>query len=199
MFKPTSKYKEYMVLDMISKNKEITQREIADNLSISVSSTNDYINKLESEGYVVRLYFSTKTVEYNITKEGIKRLKFLNIGYLSYIQKLYDQAKYNIIDFLKSIEQKYKKILLYGAGEVCEIILNTLYENKNININVLAIIDDDENKQNEELLDTDIIAIDKVKNYNYDGILISSFSHHKKLIKNLLKVGVEKEDIIEYF
>jgi hypothetical protein len=36
-FKPTPLYKEFMILDLIEKNKDITQREIADNIGNAVS------------------------------------------------------------------------------------------------------------------------------------------------------------------
>ena len=41
-FKPTPLYKEFMILDMVHKNEKITQRAIADALSISVSMVNGY-------------------------------------------------------------------------------------------------------------------------------------------------------------
>ena len=43
-FKPTMLYKEYMILDLIEKNKDITQREISQTVGIAVSMTNDYID-----------------------------------------------------------------------------------------------------------------------------------------------------------
>jgi FlaA1/EpsC-like NDP-sugar epimerase len=90
-------------------------------------------------------------VEYFITINGKERRKKLNIDYLNASQKLYNSAKENIEEFLAQIESRgFKKILLYGAGEVAEILLQTIVTNKNSQVDVLAVIDDDINKQGKE-------------------------------------------------
>ncbi|MDY0338207.1 MAG: winged helix-turn-helix domain-containing protein [Acholeplasmataceae bacterium] len=47
-FKPTMLYKEYMILDLVEKNKDITQREISKTVGIAVSMVNDYIDDYRS-------------------------------------------------------------------------------------------------------------------------------------------------------
>ena len=48
-FKPTLLYKEYMILDMIEKNKNITQREMSKEIGVAVSMINDYLNIYEND------------------------------------------------------------------------------------------------------------------------------------------------------
>ena len=62
----------------------------------------------------------------------------------------------------------FKKILLYGAGEVAEIILKTLVEHNIESVEIPAVIDDDENKQNKNLINTpvlDILSIPKINHF----------------------------------
>ena len=151
-FKPTLLYKEFMILDMIEKNPNITQRNMSDDLGISVSLINDHLSTFEDNGYIKRIKHSSKMVDYQITTKGIERKKVLNIGYLSSAQSLYNSAKENIEKFLRQIEEKgFKNILLYGAGEVCEILLSTLLSDTSIKIKCLAVIDDDLNKIGKEI------------------------------------------------
>ena len=82
-FKPTNLYKEYMILDLIEKNKDITQRDLASHLGIAVSMVNLLLDGIERDGYLRRKKHTTKTVEYILTKKGIERRKVLNIGFLS--------------------------------------------------------------------------------------------------------------------
>ena len=139
-----------MILDLIEKNKNITQREIGESIEVAVSMINNYLDEYEEKGLIKRKYHSTKTVEYFVTKKGVERKKLLNIRYLKDSQIVYQSAKNNIISFLNQIVDKgFKKILLYGAGEVAEILLQPIVLDKNIPIKVLAIIDDDINKQNQ--------------------------------------------------
>lgn len=199
-FKPTLLYKEFMILDMIEKNPNITQRDMSDDLGISVSMVNDHLDIFEQNGFIKRVKHSSKVVDYNITKKGIERKKFLNIGYLSSAQSLYNSAKENIEKFLVQIEDKgFRNVLLYGAGEVCEILLSTLISNPTININCLAIIDDDPNKLDQEILGVSIIERSQVKDFDHDGILISSFINRDLIHNKLSEINYEKNRILNFF
>jgi DNA-binding MarR family transcriptional regulator len=199
-FKPTVLYKEYMILDMIEKNPNITQREMSKTIGIAVSMVNDYINQFEKDKLVKRKKYSTKTVEYFITKKGIERKKVLNISYLSASLSIYKSAKENIVEFLTQIINKgYKNILLYGAGEVAEILLQTILIDSQIPINVLAVIDDNKSKQGKTLVSTNIISLDSVNEYQFDGILISSYTNQKLILDKLLTMGYQKENILHFF
>ena len=125
---------------MIEKDSKITQRDMSDAIGVAVSLINGYLDDYESFGLVKRKYLSSKTVEYHITKKGIERKKVLNIGYLNSAQMLYNSAKENIEKFLIQIEQKgYKNILLYGAGEVAEMMLHTVKTSVLVSINALSV------------------------------------------------------------
>ena len=199
-FKPTSLFKEYMILDMIEKDSQITQRVIAEALGISVSTINDYLFFYEKKGYITKTKHSNKNVEYFVTKKGIERRKVLNISYLNASQQLYNSAKENIENFLIQIESKgFKKILLYGAGEVAEILLQTVKDDNNTNVEVVAVIDDDINKIGKILVSTLIIPFSDIDLYEHDGILISSHTNNQTILKKLVSINYPKDNIIRYF
>ena len=185
---------------MIEKNSKITQREMSDAIGVAVSMINSYLDDYESFGLVKRKYLSSKTVEYLITKKGIERKKVLNIDYLSSAQMLYNSAKENIEKFLIQIEQKgYKNILLYGAGEVAEIMLHTLKSSLSVSINALAVIDDDSTKIGSKLVDVPIISRTQLSNFPHDGVLISSYTNKNIIKSKLLAMNYPKNKIIEFF
>lgn len=189
-----------MILDLIEKDSNITQREISKAINIAVSMVNNYLNEYEEEGLIIRKKYSSKTVEYFITIKGKERRKKLNIDYLNASQKLYNSAKENIEEFLAQIESRgFKKILLYGAGEVAEILLQTIVTNKNSQVDVLAVIDDDINKQGKELVNKDIISLEELSNYEIDGILVSSYKHKDVINKNLMNIKFPQNNIINFF
>src|SRR5690606_7279408 len=95
-FKPTPLYKEFMILDLISKDSNITQRELAKALGASLSMINSYLDEYESKGFIKREYISSKNVYYHITKKGIERMQLLNIGYLNASHRIHKYAKQNI-------------------------------------------------------------------------------------------------------
>ncbi|PKK98007.1 MAG: hypothetical protein CVV57_09310 [Tenericutes bacterium HGW-Tenericutes-2] len=199
-FKPTVLYKEYMILDMIEKNPNITQREMSKAIGIAVSMINDHISEYENKGLVKRKKHSTKTVEYFVTKKGTERRKVLNIGYLNASQHLYNSAKENIESFLVQIEnKKFQNILLYGAGEVAQILLHSIETRVNSKINVLAIIDDDPNKQGNALNNKMIINRNQIIDYVHDGILISSYINNNKMLKNLQEQNYSLTKVFNFF
>jgi DNA-binding MarR family transcriptional regulator len=199
-FKPTLLYKEFMILDLIEKDAHITQREISKTIGVAVSMVNHYLDNFEKKALIKRKKHTTKTVEYFVTKKGVERKKVLNISYLNASLNIYKSAKENIVEFLDQIIAKgYKNILLYGAGEVAEILLQSIISDNNIPIKILGIIDDDLEKQNNSLLNTKIISIDEMKNIKHDGILISSYTNNELIHSKLKQFNYDNNKIIQFF
>lgn len=199
-FKPTPLYKEFLLLDLIEKDSNVTQRILSDKISSSVSMINAYIEEYEDKGYLKRVYISNKNLEYHITKKGIERKKLLNISYLKSSHSIYTSAKENILSFLNQIIDKgFRKIFLYGAGEVAEIMLNVVNEDKNIPLQILGIIDDNVSKQEKSIVHIPIVDIKKINDIDHDGLLISSYTHNDVIYKKLLKNNYKKEKIITFF
>jgi DNA-binding MarR family transcriptional regulator len=199
-FKPTLLYKEFMILDLIEKDANITQREMSKAIGVAVSMVNQYVDEYEKNGLIKRKKHSTKTVDYFVTKKGMERRKLLNIWYLKSSHEVYLSAKDNIIKFLNQIINKgFKRILLYGAGEVAEIMLQVMIDNYDIPLEVLAVIDDDMNRQNNSIVNLSIISKENINEYHHDGILISSYKHHEAIRKNLVGINYPTNRIIEFF
>jgi DNA-binding MarR family transcriptional regulator len=199
-FKPTPLYKEFMILDLISKEPDITQREMSSRLYVSVSMINTYLDTYETNGLIKRDHVSSKDVNYSITKNGMERLKLLNFGYLKASQGVYRSAKENIISFLNQIIQKgFKKILLYGAGEVAESLLQVIHNDGTIPISVEALIDDDPKKQGSFMWNTPVIKEEEIGLYPHDGILISSYLNNEQIYQKLLAVKYDKKKIVRFF
>lgn len=199
-FKPTMLYKEYMILDMVEKNPKITQREIATYLGVAVSMINDHLEEFEKIGLIKKKKYSTKTVEYLITKKGTEKKKVLNIGYLNSTKDLYFQAKENFEKFLAQVKDKgFNNILLYGAGEVAEMLLHTIMTSKTNEVHVLAVIDDDLNKIGSKIGNYVIIPKESIRDFDHDGILISTYTRKDEIKSKLLSIDYPIENIIEFF
>lgn len=199
-FKPTLIYKEFILLDLIDKNKNITQREMGKSIGVSVSMVNSYLDDYEKNELIVRKKHTSKSVEYFITKKGVERMRLLNIGYLKNSQMLYVSARENIEKFLIHLESKEKKkIFLYGAGEVAEILLHTIYSSKKSNLTILGVIDDDPKKIGNIIYNTQIVSLDAVKIHAHDGILVSSYTNRHNIIKRLSDYRYDLNKIFNFF
>lgn len=199
-FKPTPVYKKYRILDLISKDEKITQRMMSEDLEVSVSMINHYLDEYEEKGYIIKEYLNSKVINYLLTKKGEEQKRLLNIWFLKDTLNIYYKAKINIVDFLNQIIKKgINKVLFYGAGEVAEIILQVLSSDNNIPLKVIAVIDDDLDKENSIIINTPIIKKEDIKNYDHDAMLISSYTHREKIIKNLEDINYDNKKIIRFF
>lgn len=199
-FKPTKLYKEFLILDLIEKNSNITQRQISCSIGAATSMINNYLNEYEIKGYIKRKYISSKNVEYFVTKKGNERRMVLNIWYYKSSQSVYQSARDNIAIFLEKLMNKgYKNILLYGAGEVAKIILQVLNDDNNIFLEVLAVVDDNISKTDKMIVRKKIIAPSQITDYEHDGILISTYTHHKAIFNNLSDQHYDLRNVIQFF
>ena len=199
-FSPTSQLKELLLLQHIENRPDTTQKEIAKVISGAASMVNVYIDRLEENGYIIRDYKSAKIVYYNITQEGVKRKNYLSITYFHELLKLYRLAEDNMKDFLVKLESKgYRNILLYGAGEVAEILLGIIKERRDKPLKVLALIDDKEEKQNKEVQGYKIISIGDIKDYDHDGIVIASYTFEENIRQRLEGIGYPEKKIERFF
>lgn len=199
-FSPTSELKELLLLQYIENNHDTTQKEIAKVIDGATSMVNVYIDNLEEEGYLKRDYQSAKIVFYRITPEGLKRKNFLLITYMRELIDLYKLAKNNVEVFIKKIEDRgFKNILLYGAGEVAETIIGVIRDKDSSPINIVALIDDDKEKQNKLFLNYKVIPKDTIKKYKHDAIVITSYTFEDNIMENLNEMRYDKERIIRFF
>ena len=101
--------------------------------------------------------------------------------------------------FLESIINKgFHKLLLYGAGEVAEIILDIIQIN-DLNLTVIGIIDDNSDKQNEKLKNFSICDKSKINEVDHDAIVITSFTFEEQILKTLHNMNYPDNQIIKYF
>ena len=169
-------------------------------IGIAVSMINDHLDTYEKDKLIKRKKHTTKTVEYFVTKKGSERRKLLNIWYLKSSHSIYLSAKDNIHKFLKQIIDKgFKKILLYGAGEVAELMLQVINDDHTLPLEVVAIIDDSPHKKGQILVNLPIIQKEDIAKYVHDGILVSSYTHHVSIKQNLELINYPKEKILEFF
>lgn len=199
-FSPISEYKELLLLEHIEKNPNTSQHEIARKIGSAASTVNVYVNKLEENGYLIRDYQSLKIVYYNITPEGIKRKNYLSITYFHELLKLYRLAEENMESFLLRLENKgYRNVLVYGAGEVAQTILGIIKGRKSKPLRVLALVDDDKERQGNELLGYEIISREEINQYDHDGIVITSYTFEDDITNRLTEIGYPDDKIERFF
>lgn len=199
-FSPTKTLKEMLLLQHIEENPNTTQKGIARAVGGAPSTVNEYMEDLEERNLLIRDYKSAKVVHYNITPKGIKRKRYLSITYFHELLELYRLAEENIEKFLVGLEDKgYENILIYGAGEVAQTILGILKYRTDKSLKVVALIDDDKDRQNTEMLGYKIISREEIKDYKHDGIVITSYTFEDEIRKKLEEIDYPGDKIERFF
>lgn len=199
-FSPTKTLKEMLLLQHIEENPNTTQKGIARAVGGAPSTVNEYMEDLEEKNLLIRDYKSAKVVHYNITPKGIKRKRYLSITYFHELLELYRLAEENIEKFLVGLEDKgYENILIYGAGEVAQTILGILKYRTDKSLKVVAIIDDDKDRQDTEMLGYKIISREKIKDYKHDGVVITSYTFEDEIRKKLEEIDYPEDNIERFF
>ena len=124
----------------------------------------------------------------------------LNIHYLKAAQLIHKDAREEIVNFLKKIsENGFKKIILYGAGVVTDIIVQTLNYDQVLDIEIIGIVDDDISKHGIKIQDIEVKPILEIFDNEHDGVLVSSYSHHESIEKKLMNLNYNSKKIIKLF
>lgn len=197
---PTAKLKQLLLLQHIEGNPDTTQKKMAKAISAAPSMVNYYLDEYEEEKYIERIYISAKIVKYKITEEGIKRKNYLLLTYLHELLKLYKLAENNVDGFLDHLEQVgYRRILLYGAGEVAETILGIVRARKDSCLKVLGVIDDDLVRQEKRLLGFEVISREEIMDSEHDAIVITSYTFEDEIMNKLKDMEYPDEKTIRFF
>lgn len=197
---PTRKLKELSLLQHMEMNPDTTQKEMAAIIHAAPSMVNIYLNAYEEKRYIVREYLSAKKVKYRITPEGLKRKNYLLITYLHELLKLYKLAEDKVEAFLVHLEEKgYRRILLYGAGEVAETILGIIKSREDSLLEVMGIIEDDQKKWQQELLGFKIIPREAIDQYQHDAVVITSYTFEDEIIEKLAAIDYPGDRVVRFF
>jgi hypothetical protein len=89
--------------------------------------------------------------------------------------------------------------VIYGAGEVADIILNMMYSENLLETFSIKIIDDCSNKVGTYLYEVEISPFESLYIYDFDAILLGSYTYRDDMIRKLNDANINKSQIISYF
>lgn len=185
-------YRSFLLLDELSKNNEVTQRDLSKKLGIALGLINSYIKNLASRGYITISAIPRKRYKYYLTPEGFIEKTRMTYQHLQNFTNLYKVARQDFQRLFHNLqEDNVKKVVFCGSDEVAEIAYITLQE---FEIELIAVVDDE--MGNKSFLGKKIRPIAELKAMNYDRVIVASFLKEKELLSDLLKTGVPSRKIL---
>lgn len=185
-------YRSFLLLDEISKNDEITQRDLSKKFGIALGLINSYIKNLASKGYITVSAIPRKRYKYYLTPEGFIEKTRMTYHHLQNFTNLYRNARQDFQKLFYNLhKENIKKVIFCGTDEVAEIAYITLHE---FDIELVAVLDIE--KQERGFFGHLPMLIQDLKDISYDRVIVTSFLKEEVLHSELLKAGVPSEKIL---
>ena len=179
------------LLEEISAENTISQRDLSQTLNISLGLVNTFVKRLVKKGYCKVRTIPRNRVKYILTPAGVMEKTRLTYEYISSSYQYLKDAKRRLQSLYSGFEKEGNKdIVFYGAQELAEIAYLSL---QGTNLRLVSVVDPEEAGRNFNALVVE--KAQKLKHMDYDILLITTLNDHNKVMDDILRIGVPKEKI----
>lgn len=184
-------YKALQILDELSNNDSITQRDLSQRLGIALGLVNSYIKNLVAKGYITVKSIPPKRYAYLLTPKGFAEKTRLTYHLLQDYTRIYRDTRTNLRKIFREMSDSgIKKVVFAGADEVTEIAYLTL---KETDIELAGVIDAE--KVGQIFLGLNVKTMSDMSDTEYDCILVASYLKREEILQYLLSEGIPEKNI----
>src|SRR5512137_1179215 len=137
----TGRYRDLQILDELSNNDALTQRDLSKRMGIALGLVNSYIKNLVAKGYITVKNIPSKRYAYYLTPNGLAEKSRLAYDLLHDYTRIYREAKNNYRRLFIELERSgAQRVVFAGADEVAEIAYITLQDT---GLELAGVVDSD--------------------------------------------------------
>lgn len=185
-------YRSLLLLDEISKNHELTQRDLSKNLGFALGLINAYLKNLIAKGYITVSAIPKKRYTYYLTPSGFAEKTRLTFQHLQNFTNLFRAARRDFHMLFNDLKNsKVKRVAFCGIDEITEIAYLSL---KEAGLELGAILDADTGKKT--FLGYEVHPLSDVGKIGSEAIIITCFLKADEIKQWLLNAGVPSEKIM---
>lgn len=191
----TGQYRSLQILDELSNNDALTQRDLSQRLGIALGLVNSYIKNLVAKGYLTVRNIPSKRYAYYLTPKGFAEKSRLAYDLLQDYTRIYREAKNNYRQLFFELERSgMKRIVFAGADEVAEFAYITLQETK---LELTGVVDTE--RAGEMFFGRKINPLSGLQNMEHDSIVVTSYLRREAMHQALLDHGIDEKYIRTIF
>jgi len=191
----SDQFKSLQILDELSNNNSLTQRDLSSSLGIALGLVNSYIKNLVAKGYITVSTIPPKRYAYYLTPMGFAEKTRLTYDLLQDYTRVYREARKNLKLLFSDLQQQgLNRIVFAGADEVAEIAYLTLQETQ---LKLIAITDMETAGRNFFGLEVQPLA--SLSGMTCDCVVLTAYAKKDQIYQELLKTGVRKKNIRSIF
>ena len=182
-------YRSLQILDELSNNDSLTQRDLSSRLGIALGLVNSYIKNLVKKGFITVKTIPTKRYAYYLTPKGFTEKTRLTYDLLHDYTRVYREARRNFTQLFHELEASGMKTVIFaGADETAEIAYITLQET---DLKLVGVVD--EANTGNKFFNRDIQPLSAIKHMKYDSIIVTTYVKRDAVTKELIAHGVSKK------
>lgn len=180
-----------LLLDEISNNKDLTQRDLSHKLGVALGLVNSYLKALISKGYITVSGIPRQRCTYYLTPNGLSEKARLTYQHLQNLTSLYKVARKDFSALFARIESAgIKRLAFCGVDEITEIAYISL---KEAGIELAAISDPSPSRK--KFLGHSVIPVSELYKVEFDLVVVTSFLSGEALRQALLASGIGEDRI----
>jgi DNA-binding MarR family transcriptional regulator len=194
-FSVTEQHRALQILDELSSDDSLSQRDLSGRLGIALGLVNSYLKNLVAKGYVTVKSIPPRRYAYFLTPKGFAEKTRLTYHLLQDYTRIYREARNNYRRLFSELHDGgARRIVLAGADEVAEIAYITLQE---ADLELACVFD--EELAGKTFFGWDVKPLKDIRSFEYDKVVVASYLKREKIYNELLRYGVAEEYIRDVF
>ena len=180
------------ILEELSSNGHVTQRELSHKVGIALGLANFYLKRLVQKGYVEVIYLERNRLGYLITPQGVVEKSRLTY---SYIQRSYGyvrKVRISIRERLKVLSREgVRTVVIYGGGDIAEVTYLAIQE---VGMKLAGVVDG--SRAGRPFLGYTIQPVSVLPGLSYDRIIVTEPMMVQDIGSLLHEYGIDEGKLV---
>jgi len=149
-YRPSKAARCLAILDTLAQDSQVSQSELGRRANLSGAMVNQYLKEMVDSQLIEYARVNGKSFRYLLTGEGEARRRAMFSNFSSETVQIYTALKTAVAHKLRSLKARgVVRLILFGASETCEIVLQALRAIGSFEI--MALVDNDPAKAGKTL------------------------------------------------
>lgn len=184
---PSPRMRELQLMELLADRPESSQSLLGERVGLTPARVNAYIRAFAERGYLVTEQ-RARGMAYRLTAEGRRCMAFHQVSYRAELVRLTRSARVRFREFFRELrDQGVARVVLYGAGETGEVVLDALAGCEWVS--VAAVVDDDPARQGGELHGVRISSPGLLNQVEADAVVVTAITALEQIRGRLAAPG----------
>ncbi len=180
-----STYRDMHLLDELTQQPHITQRELSKRIGAALGLTNLMLRRLAKKGYIKIVNVQKSRLRHLITPQGVLEKTRLAHEYIQHSLQFYQQIRTFLqVQLAQAAKTGQRRVILWGTGELAEIAFLSIHE---MGLELVGVIED--TPEHDRFLGYPVQGLQLVSKLEHDWVLVASLRCGVGQIQQVLNAG----------